>query len=114
MSLRPVTVIEKLFIQAAPHSLFGNVPVLYRNSGVQGPMQGKGHYRPLAPFSAEDSFLEKLAARICVQCFVICKKEGDRFPVSLFPSLSEFWCQSIMLIPELRSRERSRDWRKRR
>jgi len=74
MSLRPATVIEKLFTQAAPHTQFGNLPVLYWNSGVQGPTQGKGYYRALSLLSAKDPFLEMLAARICIQCFITSKR----------------------------------------
>lgn len=98
MSPRWATVIGKLFTQAAPHSGFGNPPVLYRNSEVQGPIRGKGHYRPLTPFSAKDLSLEMKEG----------KRQISRIP---FPSLSEFCCQSVILITELGSRERRRDWR---
>lgn len=68
---------------------------------AQGHIQGEGHCRVLIPFSEKELFLEMLTARTCIQCFSVYKEEGDKFPVFFSLFLSEFWCQSMMLIPEL-------------
>lgn len=92
----------KLFTQAAPYALFGNLPVCTGTAGCRVPSRARGTMDPRLPS------IETPAAWIC---FLMCKKEGDKFPVFLFPSFSEFWCQSVMLMPPLRSRERRRDSR---
>lgn len=94
------TVTEKLFTQAAPYFWSGNLPVVQEQQ-AQGFIQGKGHCRVLIPFSKKEPFLEMLTAKTCIQCFSMYQKEGDKFPVFFFPFLSEFWCQSTMLTPEL-------------
>lgn len=89
---------QKLLAQAAPHCWSGDLPVFYRNSRHRVTSRGRG---TAGSFSQKEPFLGMLTARTWMQCFSMYKKEGDKFPVFFFPFVSEFWCQSTMLMPEL-------------